>query len=95
MATDEELAELIGAADEAAAEASALLDDELEALLEAANQLNELKPDTADDASYAQLMAVIQQASAHNESVATLKANIASLGKGAITLAKGILGKLA
>ena len=89
MATEEELRALREAADQADKNASKLLDDELQELMKAVDKLDELKPQTADDETYQKLISAVQEATAKNHSIATLRRNLESLGTGVIALVKG------
>jgi len=88
MATEEELRALREASEAAAAKARALLDDEVKAVMDEVARIEELKPKTVDEETYKKLVAAVQEATAKNHSVATLKRNLESLGKGAISLFK-------
>ncbi|HQT26139.1 MAG TPA: hypothetical protein PLK99_06015 [Burkholderiales bacterium] len=86
MATDEEIAQLREASNEAATQAEALLDDDIGAVMKEAGQIDKLKPATADEETYCKLIKVIQEATAQNQSIADLKANIMALGDSAVIL---------
>ena len=84
--TDEERKKMADAAARSRRKAQALLDTECEAIMKQVSRLQELKPQTADAATYKKLMDVVQQACRNNESVATLKQNVENLGEGAVKL---------
>lgn len=88
MATEDELKALREASESAATEARALLDDELKTVMDEVARISELKPETADDETYQKLIAVVQEATARNHSIATLKQNVQNLGEGAVELFK-------
>ena len=86
MPTEEELRELREASEISAQKARALLDEELTGVMEEVARIHELKPATADQQTYEKLVVVVQEATAKNHSIATLKENVEKLGKGAISL---------
>jgi len=57
--------------------------------------IKEITPDTTDEAVYEHLMAVVQEASARNETQAQLADRIRSLGKIAVQIAKKVPSLLA
>ena len=52
--------------------------------------IKDITPDTADEAMYEHLMAIVQEASARNESQAQLSARIKDLGQIAIKIAERV-----
>lgn len=86
MATDQELQELEEASNASADVASAALDASLKTVMSHVARLNELKPKTADEATYQKLIALVQDATRKNESIATLRANVQQLGGSAVAL---------
>ncbi len=92
MATEEELRALREAADAADQHASALLDDELAGLMAAVGLLDELKPETASQEDYDRMIKAVQEATAKNHSIATLRQNLMALGSGVLDLAKTAAG---
>ncbi len=74
-------------------------DKELEGELEILRQANlldleSLKPQISDPAAFDVLLAAVQEASAHNESLAQVKSRIKTLGKGVVQVAKEAAGLL-
>ena len=57
--------------------------------------IKDITPDTADEAMYELLMAIVQEASARNENQAQLADRIRALGDVAIQIAKRVPGLLA
>ena len=94
MATEEELRQLREASSASAGKARDLLDEHIKSLMDNVNQMDKLKPVTADNATYEKLIAVVREATAKNHSIATLKANIQNLGEGAVSLAKDIAARV-
>lgn len=86
MASDKELQELEEASNASADVASALLDASLKTVMSHVARLNQLKPKTADEAIYRKLVALAQEATRKNESIATLRANVQKLGGNAVAL---------
>ena len=77
------------AAQDAARAADAELAAELGALkARTAADLAALKPQVSDPASYDQLIAAVQEATARNESLAQLQARVVALGDKAVAIAK-------
>lgn len=94
MATDKDLQELEEASNASADVASAALDANLKTVMSHVARINELRPKTADEATYQKLIAFVQDATRKNESVATLRANVQKLGGSAVALLNG-MAKLA
>lgn len=90
MPTPEELRELEAASEASAAAASRLLDRELEVVMRHVSRLQELMPKTADDATYRKLIAVVEECSNRNESVAALRARVEKLGSGSVALLRDV-----
>lgn len=88
MPTQEELEELRNASKKSAEKASKLLDAEVKSIMDEVSRIDELKPDTADEETYNKLIKVVNEATAKNESLATLKENIKKLGDSAVSLFK-------
>lgn len=86
MATEKELQELEEASDKSAEIATAALDASLKAVMRHVKQIDRLKPQTADEATYKKLVAVVQASARKNESVAALRANVQKLGSGAVAM---------
>lgn len=55
-------------------------------------EIDKITPDGSDLVEYDRLIAVVKQASAHNVSQATLRANIKALGDVAVSIAKKTTG---
>lgn len=90
MPTPEELRELEAASEDAAAVASRLLDRELEAVMRHVSRLQELRPKTADEATYRKLISIVEECTNRNESVAALRARVEKLGSGAVALLRDV-----
>jgi len=88
MATEEEARRIQEAAKASSAKARKLLDDEVAALMAVVTNIDKLKPEVTDEADYAKIRTAVEEATAKNQSVATLRQNLERLGKGAISLAK-------
>jgi len=86
MPTPEELKELEDASDASADAASKLLDQSLRQVMANIDRLDELKPRTADEATFQRLIAVVRESTARNESIAQLHARVAKLGERAVGL---------
>ncbi len=89
------LDDLFADMDSAATRAKAALEGSLAAEYKGIRSLDpetiaDITPDTTDEATYEQLMAVVQEASARNESQAQLAARVKQLGELAITIAKKV-----
>ena len=79
----------------AAKKAGELIDDDLEILMkEVATLKTTAAPQTADSETYAKIIAVVEQATRKNESIAQLKANLKKLGGTAVALVKDVAGKV-
>lgn len=88
MASEEELRALRAAADEADRNASKLLDNDLQELMKAVDRLKDLKPQTTDEETYQKLMSAVEEATAKNHSIATLRQNLENLGSSVVSLVK-------
>lgn len=88
MPTEEELKALREASEAAAAKARALLDYEVKVVMDEVRRIEELKPKTADEEMYKKIIAIVQEATAKNYSIAKVKENLEKLGKGAVSLFK-------
>lgn len=88
MASDEELKALRAAADKADKNASKLLDDDLQELMKQVDKLKDLKPQTTDEQTYQKLISAVEEATAKNHSIATLRENLMNLGSGVVSLVK-------
>lgn len=81
-----------GLGDKTAAEVDAeLKDEELKVLASTAVDWETLRPQINDPKKYDELMAVVKDSTANNESVVRLRQRIAGLGKGAISVAKKVV----
>jgi hypothetical protein len=92
MATPEELEKLRKASEESARKARELLDAEVKSVMDEVSRINELKPPTADQATYDRLVKVVTDATRKNESLATLKSKVEKLGDSAVSLFKEMAG---
>lgn len=97
MSNYEDLDTLFAEMDTAAASAraKAAMDGSLSAEYRAIRSLDpqtiqDITPDTTDEAAYEELMAVVQQASARNESQAQLAGRIKEMGAVAVEIAKRV-----
>ncbi len=86
MATEEELRRLREASEASAASARVLLDEDVKTVMAEVGRINELKPAATDQATYDKIMKVVQEATSRNESIATLKQNVETLGESAVSL---------
>jgi hypothetical protein len=78
-------------ADQAADAADAALkNDEVALLARTAVDLNTLRPQVSDKASFDQLIAAVNESTRRNESIAQLQQRITDLGKGALDVAKEV-----
>lgn len=84
MATQKELQELEEASNKSADIATAALDASLKAVVNNLKQIDRLKPKMADEATYKKLVAVVQESTRKNESIAALRASVQKLGTGAV-----------
>ncbi len=71
-----------------------LADRELQLLKNTGVNMNKLRPQISDEASFNKLMEAVQAATQRNESIAELKSRIFTLGEGVIKVAKEVLIKL-
>lgn len=98
MATEEELQALEAASDASAAAASTKLNASLLTVRSCVARIEDLKPKNGvDEVTYQKLIALIQDATRKNESIAMLRANVQSLGSSAVALVNDmakIAGKL-
>lgn len=90
MATAKELQELEEASKKSADVAAKALDASLKTVMSNINRIDRLKPKTADEATYQKLVAVVQEATSKNESIAILRANVQKLGAGAVAMLNDI-----
>ena len=82
---------LAAMATQSGAAADSLLDGELNALRAATRiDLDRLKPKVADSATYNQLLAVVEDSTRKNESLAQLKTRVETLGKEAVSIVKTV-----
>lgn len=86
MATADELKALEEASDASAQAAATLLDADLKNVMKHLERLKQLKPKTADEATFRRLMGVLQHGTRRNESAAVVRANVQKLGSGAVAL---------
>jgi hypothetical protein len=84
--TDDERKAIEEAAKGSRRTAQVLLDTECQAIMSQVARLQELKPQTADAATYQKLIDVVQDACTRNLAVADLKKNVQNLGEGAVKL---------
>jgi len=90
--TPEEREELRKASEASAQKARALLDEDLRLVMDQVQRINDLKPKTTDEETYEKLIAVVRDATAKNESLATLKQNVQQLGSSAVALLTEMAG---
>lgn len=86
MATAKELQELEEASNASGEIASAALDVNLKTVMSHVARIHQLKPKMADEATYRKLVALVQEATQKNESVAALRAKVAKLGESAVAM---------
>lgn len=86
MATVKELQELEQASNAAAEVATAALDASLRTVMIHIDRFKQMKPKVTDEATYRKLIALVQDATRKNESIATLRANVERLGGSAVVL---------
>lgn len=86
MATDKELQELEEASNVSAAAATAQLDASLTTVMNHLTRIKLLKPKTTDETTYSRLIALLQDATRKNESIANIRANVQKLGGNAVAL---------
>ncbi len=87
MATEEELHELEEASEASAEAASAKLDARLRAIRSCVARIDDLKPKNGvDEVTYQKLVALVEDATRKNESIATLRANVQRMGSSAVAL---------
>lgn len=91
MVSKEEREAMERASRDSAEKARELLDADLAAAMAHVGEIDALKPRGADEELYRRLVDTIQDASRHNLSVAQLRKNVESLGRGAV----GLLNQLA
>jgi hypothetical protein len=90
-AREERKRRLAEAADESAKVADAMLENRLKALKAATRtDLEKLKPQVADTATYNKLIAVIEESTRKNESLAQLKDRVHALGKEVVGMVKQV-----
>ena len=81
---------------ESAANADALLENELHALQKATKtDLDSLRPKVSDPETYKKLMDIVDQSSRANENIGQLKSRLEEAGSQVIDLAKKVYGLLA
>ena len=71
-----------------------LTDEEAELLLRTSIDWDALRPKVTDSAVYDQLIAVVNEATQRNESIAQLNDRLKQLGKEGVGLAKKVIGLL-
>lgn len=86
MATAKELQELEEASNASAEVATAALDVSLKTVMNHIAGIDQLKPKMADEATYRKLVALVQDATRKNDSIANLRANVQKLGGSAVAL---------